>query len=52
MSRVGFIGLGLMGKPMSKRILQNGHELLVFNRSRGPVEELVALGAKAADSPK
>jgi len=51
-SRVGFIGLGLMGKPMSKRILQNGHELLVFNRSRGPVEELVALGAKAADSPK
>ncbi len=52
MSRVGFIGLGLMGKPMSKRILQHGHELVVYNRSRAPIEELVMLGAKAAESPK
>jgi 3-hydroxyisobutyrate dehydrogenase len=52
MSRVGFIGLGLMGKPMSKRILQAGHELTVFNRSRAPVEELAALGARAAQSPR
>ena len=52
MSRVGFIGLGLMGKPMSKRILQAGHELTVFNRSKPPVEELVSLGAKAAQSPR
>ncbi len=51
MSKVGFIGLGLMGKPMSKRILQAGHELIVFNRSRAPVDELVALGASAAQSP-
>ena len=52
MSRVGFIGLGLMGKPMSKRILQAGHELTVFNRSKPPVEELVSLGARAAQSPR
>jgi 3-hydroxyisobutyrate dehydrogenase len=52
MSRVGFIGLGLMGKPMSKRILQAGHELTVFNRSKAPVEELAALGARAAQSPR
>lgn len=51
MSKVGFIGLGLMGKPMSKRILQAGHELVVFNRSRAPMDELVALGARAAGSP-
>lgn len=52
MSKVGFIGLGLMGKPMSKRILQAGHELVVFNRSRAPMDELVALGARAAGSPR
>lgn len=49
---VGFIGLGLMGKPMAKRILAAGYELTVHNRSRGPVEELVALGARAASSPR
>jgi 3-hydroxyisobutyrate dehydrogenase len=50
-ARIGFIGLGLMGKPMAKRLLSAGHELKVFNRSRGPVEELVRLGAEAAGSP-
>ena len=43
--KVGFIGLGIMGKPMSKNILKNGHELVVYNRSRASVDELVACGA-------
>src|SRR5262249_23188020 len=48
---VGFIGLGIMGRPMAKNLLKAGHPLVVHSRSRGPVDELVALGAKAADSP-
>ena len=48
---VGFIGLGVMGKPMAQNLIKGGHSLLVHSRSRGPVDELVAAGAKAADSP-
>jgi 2-hydroxy-3-oxopropionate reductase len=48
---VGFIGLGLMGKPMAKNLLARGYRLVVNSRSRGPVDELVAAGATAADSP-
>ena len=51
MLRVGYIGLGLMGKPMARNILKAGFPLVVHNRSRGPVDELVALGAQAAHSP-
>ncbi|MEM4199673.1 MAG: NAD(P)-binding domain-containing protein, partial [Nitrososphaerota archaeon] len=50
MAKIGFIGLGLMGRPMAKRLLAAGHELRVFNRSRPPVDELVRLGAEAANS--
>jgi 3-hydroxyisobutyrate dehydrogenase-like beta-hydroxyacid dehydrogenase len=50
MDRVGFVGLGLMGKPMAKRILSHGYGLTVYNRSRGPVEELARLGAYPASS--
>ncbi len=49
--RVGFIGLGIMGKPMAQHILEAGYSLTVHNRSRGAVDELVALGADAAPSP-
>ena len=49
--KVGFIGLGIMGKPMSKNILKAGYELVVYNRSKASVEELVAAGATAAESP-
>lgn len=49
--RVGFIGLGKMGKPMALNLLNGGFELTVHNRSRGVVEELASLGAKAATSP-
>jgi len=52
MTSVGFIGLGLMGRPMSKRILAAGYKLVVHSRSSKPVEELVSLGAEKALNPK
>ncbi len=48
--KIGFIGLGIMGKPMSKNLLKAGYELVVNNRSKAAVEELVAAGATGADS--
>jgi 2-hydroxy-3-oxopropionate reductase len=48
---VGYIGLGLMGKPMARNIMKAGFPLVAHNRSRAAVEELVAQGAKAATSP-
>jgi 2-hydroxy-3-oxopropionate reductase len=49
--RIGFIGLGVMGKPMARNLLGKGYELVVHSRSRGPVDELVTVGAHAAASP-
>ncbi|MFA6689672.1 MAG: 2-hydroxy-3-oxopropionate reductase [Sphaerochaetaceae bacterium] len=46
--KVGFIGLGIMGKPMSKNLIKAGHELVVCDHNPESVEELVSLGAKAA----
>ena len=48
---IGFIGLGVMGKPMAKNLIKGGHSLVVYNRSRGAVDEVVEAGAKAATSP-
>jgi 2-hydroxy-3-oxopropionate reductase len=48
---VGFIGLGVMGKPMAGHLIKAGFPLVVHNRSRGKVEELVAQGATAGTSP-
>jgi 2-hydroxy-3-oxopropionate reductase len=48
---VGFIGLGLMGRPMAHNLLKRGFPLLVHSRSQGPVEELVTAGAARAGSP-
>jgi 2-hydroxy-3-oxopropionate reductase len=48
---VGFIGLGLMGRPMAKNLLQAGYPLVVHSRSRGPVDDLVSTGAREAASP-
>ncbi len=50
--RLGYIGLGRMGKPMAINLLKAGYPLIVHNRSRGKVKELVNLGALAATSPK
>lgn len=49
--RVGFIGLGRMGRPMATRLLRAGFPLTVWNRSREAVEALAALGARPAGSP-
>ncbi len=49
--RVGFIGLGLMGMPMSRNLLKAGYPLTVHNRSRGKVDQIAAEGATPASSP-
>lgn len=48
MTRVGFLGLGSMGGALVRRLLETGHEVVVWNRSPGAVDELVAEGAVAA----
>jgi 2-hydroxy-3-oxopropionate reductase len=50
--KVGYIGLGIMGKAMARNILKAGYSIVVHNRSRGPVQELKAEGAIEAFSPK
>lgn len=50
--RIGFIGLGRMGKPMATNLLRAGYKLIVWNRTRSKMEDLVKAGAEAADSPK
>lgn len=49
---IGFIGLGNMGGPMARRLIEAGHRLVVFDTRNEAVERLVALGAEAASSPK
>jgi 3-hydroxyisobutyrate dehydrogenase len=49
--KLGFIGIGLMGKPMTLRLLAAGHEVTVWNRSPEKLTEVLAKGAKRADSP-
>ena len=49
--KVGFIGLGIMGKPMARNLMKAGHELVVHDVSREPVDELAGEGAQAADGP-
>jgi 3-hydroxyisobutyrate dehydrogenase len=50
--RVGFIGLGIMGRRMAENLLRNGYELTVFNRSARSVNELASAGAVAANNPR
>jgi len=50
--KIGFIGLGIMGKPMSKNLLQAGYDLTVCDINAVAVNELVALGAKPAATPR
>ena len=50
--KVGFIGLGIMGKPMSKNLLKAGYELVVLDLDKQAQEEVVAAGATTAESPK
>jgi 2-hydroxy-3-oxopropionate reductase len=50
MSKIGFIGLGIMGKPMSKNLLKAGHALVVFDVVPGPLAEVVEAGAARGES--
>ncbi len=52
MSKVGFIGLGIMGKPMALNLMKAGYELVVYNRTSSKMDELIKEGAKGANSPK
>jgi len=49
--KIGYIGLGIMGKPMARNIMKAGYEMVVHNRSRESVHELVSEGAIEAHSP-
>jgi 2-hydroxy-3-oxopropionate reductase len=52
MERIGYIGLGLMGKPIAKNLLEAGFPVVVHNRSRQAVWELVEAGAQEATDPR
>ncbi len=51
MDTIGFIGLGLMGRPMAKNLLKAGYPVVAHSRSQGPVDDVVASGATSAASP-
>ena len=50
--KIGFIGLGIMGKPMCKNLLKAGYELAIMDRNPAVLNEVAALGAEIVDSPK
>jgi 2-hydroxy-3-oxopropionate reductase len=50
--RVGFVGLGIMGKPMATNLMDAGYKLTVHNRSPEKANELGEAGASVANSPK
>lgn len=50
--KIGFVGLGIMGKPMAKNLVKAGYELTVFDFHQESIDELVAVGAKAAKNGK
>jgi 2-hydroxy-3-oxopropionate reductase len=50
--KIGFIGLGIMGKPMSKNLLKSGYELVIFDINKEAVREVVAAGAEEGTSGK
>ena len=49
--RIGFVGLGMMGKPIAVNLVKAGHDVTVVNRSQGKVQELAAMGARAGAVP-
>lgn len=52
MKKIGFIGLGIMGKPMSKNLIKAGYSLTVYDINKNAVAEVVKAGAEAGLSPK
>lgn len=51
MEKIGFVGLGIMGKPMARNLMKAGHELVVYDINEAVVNELKADGAEAGTSP-
>jgi 2-hydroxy-3-oxopropionate reductase len=49
---IGFIGLGVMGKPMARNLMAAGYDLVVHSRTRADIDELAGEGATAASSPR
>ena len=49
---IGFIGLGIMGKPMARNLIEAGYSLVVYNRTASKAAELVELGARQVESPR
>jgi len=52
MSNIGWIGTGVMGRPMAAHLIKAGHNLTVFNRTKSKAKELIDAGAKWANSPQ
>ena len=52
MKRIGFVGLGIMGKPMSKNLLKAGYSLVVYDIKREPVDELAGCGRPSGTARK
>ncbi|MDZ5472312.1 2-hydroxy-3-oxopropionate reductase [Bacillus sp. 31A1R] len=50
--KLGFIGLGIMGKPMTQNLLKNGYEVTVYDINQAAVEELIGQGARGAKTPR
>ena len=50
--KIGFIGLGLMGRPMAMNLLKAGHSVTIWNRTAARADELVAAGAVLAKTPR
>jgi 3-hydroxyisobutyrate dehydrogenase-like beta-hydroxyacid dehydrogenase len=50
--KIGFIGLGVMGKPMAMRLLERGFSLCVYNRTPEKTQDLVDKGARKSESPR
>src|SRR3989337_266697 len=50
--KIGFIGLGIMGKPMAKNLMEAGYEVGLYNRTREKAEEIARDGTIVADSPR
>src|SRR5215470_2008140 len=50
--RIGFIGLGIMGKPMALNLIKAGHSLAVYNRTTAKCRPLIDAGAQAVGSPR
>ena len=50
--KIGFIGLGIMGRPMAKNLVKAGYDLTVYDLNEEAVADLVSCGARAADSSR